>query len=190
MTSRIILVRHGPSAHPPVAGWIDRASVVRWLAGYDGVGIESGSAPPLQLTEASRGGAHLVASDLVRATESASRIAEARPFDTTPLLRELPLAVPDFAGRLPLMGWALCIHARWLLDLTSGRDRYLRDDARVASSADWLEASVARAAEIVAVTHGVMRKYLADELVSRGWERAGRTGGYRPWSAWTLSKGN
>lgn len=188
MTSRILLVRHGPSAHPSLSGWLDRSAVIGWLDGYDDVGIAMESVPPTSLAQSANRSTVIVASDLARAMESAKRLSPAKAIETTPLLRELPLEVPRFGGRLPLIGWAMLIHAAWLRDIVRSRDGYLRAHDRVAPSADWLEARVTSDVSIVAVTHGVMRKYLANELLMRGWRAVGRERGYRPWSAWAFER--
>ena len=49
MTRRIVLVRHGPSAHTESPGWIDAAGVYRWREAYDAAGILAQSAPPAEL---------------------------------------------------------------------------------------------------------------------------------------------
>ena len=45
-TPRIVLVRHGPSAHVHVGRAIDRAGMDAWRAAYDAAGILAVSQPP------------------------------------------------------------------------------------------------------------------------------------------------
>ena len=72
MVSRIILVRHGPSAHVHTAGAIDRTGMQAWREAYDSAGIQVVSQPTEALIQMAADAAHVVASDLPRAVASAA----------------------------------------------------------------------------------------------------------------------
>src|SRR6185503_16573508 len=114
MASRIILVRHGRSAHVHREGWVNVAGVERWRTQYDAAGIVEDDAPPPSLVADAERADLVVCSDLPRAIASAARLAPNRPIANSPLLRESPLPVPRLAPlRLPLLGWGALINLRW-----------------------------------------------------------------------------
>lgn len=186
MTARIILVRHGPSAHLPT-GMIDRAGVVSWLEAYDVAGIQPVSQPPAAVLDIAARATHIVASDLRRAIDSAEKLAPGRSIRVTPLLREAPLDIPRWPTRLPVRAWGLLMYGGWIASIACGRrpDDAHRD--RADSAVRHLAGLCADGSSAVAVTHGVFRRLLGQRLVAAGWRDEGRQGGYRHWSAWTFS---
>lgn len=185
-TPRIILVRHGLSAHVHTAGVIDRAGVETWRAAYDAAGIHAVSQPPDAVVRIAADAAHVVASDLRRAVESAERLAPGRPVRTSALFRESPLAIPPWPTRLPLRAWGILIGLGWGYRVVRGVDSVGEDRARAAAAAEWLAGLTADGSTALVVTHGVFRRLLAKQLLARGWASAGRRGGYRPWSSWSF----
>jgi len=186
MAPRIVLVRHGPSAHVDERGAVDYTGINKWQASYDGAGIRADAQPPDALRKLVASATHLVSSDLRRAIESAERLAPGRQLRTSVLLREAPLAIPNWPTRLPLLGWAMIIHLAWQYRIVRGADPPDVDRTRAAAAGQWLSELVSDGSTAVVVTHGVFRRLLALDLVSRGW-KARRDGGYRHWSAWLLS---
>ena len=91
---RVLLIRHGPSAHSESPGWIDAAGVDRWREAYDAAGILSDSVPPPGISSEVAGADVLVTSDLPRALASAERLAPGKAVHVSPLFRELSLEVP------------------------------------------------------------------------------------------------
>jgi broad specificity phosphatase PhoE len=130
---------------------------------------------------------HIVSSDLLRAVGSAETLAPNRQIRVSSLLREAPLAIPDWPTRLPLRGWDILMHIGWRFRIVRGTDATEEDRARAAAAADWLEGIVADGSTALVVTHGVFRRLLANHLNGRGWTGHGRTGGYAHWSAWSFS---
>lgn len=187
MAPRIVLVRHGPSAHVDERGAIDHAGMLAWRGNYDAAGIRADSQPPIALRNLAAAATHIISSNLVRAVESAQRLASGREIQVSELLREAPLVIPRWPARLPILGWAMLIHLAWQYRIVRGSDPPKEDGTRAAAAADWLAGLVADGSTAVVVTHGVFRRLLANELVRRGW-KATRQGGYSHWSAWDLSK--
>ena len=94
MTRRILLVRHGRSAHVH-RGWLDRAALERWSASYDAAAVHDDDAPPATLRALAREVGCVVASDMPRAIASAERLlGKGVAFETFPQLREAPLWIP------------------------------------------------------------------------------------------------
>ena len=199
---RIVLVRHGRSAHLPT-GWLTVEGVRRWYEDYDAAGLAPGEAPPaalLALAERAAAAGTMVASDLPRAIASAALLAPSVPALASPLLRELALETPAAplpalgGARLPLTGWALVYGTRWAAARLRGTappgvDAAARE--RAAAAAAWL-AGLARDATgsgglVVAVTHASFRGLLATALVRAGW-RGPASRSLRPWSAWDLTR--
>jgi broad specificity phosphatase PhoE len=183
--SRIVLVRHGRSAHVLKERWVDAPGVHRWRVDYDAAGIDAGSVPPQTLIdECARAGA-IVASDLARAIASAERLAPGRDVRLSPLLRESHLDIPTWLpARWPLGVWGAAIHVQWLGRLIRRVPLAPAERRRLNDAADWVESVVRESGTTVVVTHGVFRRLLGLELVARGWGAERRVSGYQNWSAW------
>jgi hypothetical protein len=179
--ARILLVRHGRSAHVHRDGWIDAAGLHRWRAAYELAAIDPADAPPPALVDEAARVAVVVA--------SAERLTGGgRPVAVSPLLRETDLEVPRWvAWRMPLAGWALAIGAEWLVGaIRRGRGPQETLD-RAAAAADWLSALASEHGSVLAVTHASFRRLVAARLTSLGWRASGGRRSLRNWSAWQLS---
>jgi broad specificity phosphatase PhoE len=188
MGARIVLVRHGPSAHVHTLGAIDHSGVKKWLDSYDTAGIQAASEPPAALVKIAADAAHIIASDLRRAIESAERLAPRRLVRVSELLRETPLSIPRLPNRLPLGAWDTLMHLNWFYRIVRGTDTAEPDRARAAIAAEWLAGIVGDSSTALVVTHGVFRRQLAQQLMLCGWANSGRQGGYRNWSAWHFAR--
>jgi len=175
VTRTIRLVRHGRSAHAAGA-WVDRAGFLQWLAAYDDAGLAQDERPPTSL-----GSDHglVIASDMPRAIESARHLG--REFQTSRLLREAQLIVPNLSMRLPLMLWAIAIGIRWLIAERRGEWPSAEDHKRAEDAATWLDALSAEHATITVITHAAFRRILAPALERRGWADVGSKKGHH-WS--------
>ena len=189
MTSRIVLVRHGPSAYVHHSGPIDRNEVQVWRDAYDVAGIRADSNAPHALMQLAARAQHFVSSDLRRAVESAERLAPRRDLVVSPLLRETMLDVPRWPTRMPAVGWEVLAHLVWGYRVMRGMDTTNADRARALETARWLGALVESGSTAVVVTHGVFRRQLSLQLLSLGWTSAGRIGGYDNWSTWSFTHG-
>ena len=185
MERRIVLVRHGRSAHIARPGWIDASGVLRWRDAYDAAGILPDSHPPPALVAEAANADCLISSDLPRALASAERLVPGRSARITPLIREMYLDLPRWVlARWPLTVWELCIHADWMARELRGAIASDTELRRAAEAVAWLEDAAREAATTVVVTHGAFRRLLERRLIERGWTAAARIGGYRNWSAW------
>ena len=188
---RLLLIRHGRSAHVHPGGLLDRAGVERWRDAYDEAGIADDSHPPPALVEDVARAHRLVASDLPRAIASASRLAPARDVVISPLFREVPLLIPRaLPFRVPRGVWEAAIHLRWGVDLIRRRGAPLDAIDRARSAAEWCQEECGRcdsgAGTIAVVTHGVFRRMLLEVLMARGWREEASRRSYAHWSVWRL----
>ena len=107
----------------------------------------------------------------------------------SPLLRETPLDIPPWVrARWPLVVWALCIHAHWLVRERRGAIAHATELQRAADAVSLLDELSREAATVAVVTHGAFRRLLALRLVATGWTAERRVGGYRNWSSWPFSR--
>jgi broad specificity phosphatase PhoE len=188
---RLLLIRHGPSAHPVPPGWLDLAAVERYLADYDAAGILDDVPPPAVVQEVAAARL-VVASDLPRAIASAERLTGRAPGAVSPLLRETRLRVPRWAPRrAPLGVWAAALHLSWLIDRTRGVDAAPDARERARRAAAWCGERCRERCPpsepdgtVAVVTHGIFRRLLAQELVAAGWRAAPGRQSYANWSVW------
>ena len=177
MIHRLILIRHGTSAHPR-AGWTDYAGIVRWREDYDAATIMDAPAHALRAAVAKC--ACLAASDMRRAIDSAKALDGGREVVTSSLIRELSLTPPNLGPiRLPWIGWALATGFKALPP---------HEAERVDAAATWVEDLAAAHESVAIVTHGSFRRVVAPALIRRGWNKDASTGVWKNWSAWHLSK--
>lgn len=187
--SRIILARHGRSALVHRGGWLSSAGVQRQRDAYDAAGIAADDVPPRALVGEIGPNGIVVASDLPRAIESAERLAPGEPIPVSPLLRETPLEIPTkLPLRMPLAGWEALMHARWTLQIANGSDASPKDLTRAHAAADWLVSMSRDHSPVIAITHGVFRRLLADRLMTMGWRSDLARRSYDHWSAWSFER--
>ena len=188
MPDRIVLVRHGPSVHAETRGSFDRDDVRQWLDAYDAAGIQPTCQPPAPLVRVAVDAEWILSSDLPRAVSSAERLAGDRPVSTSHLLRETALPIPRWPTRIPLRAWWTVIHLGWMIQVSRGIDMSEEDRRRAVAAVDWVGGMAAGKGTALAVTHGVFRRIMAQQLLASGWKSDGRVGGYSHWSAWSFSR--
>ena len=187
-TERIILVRHGRSAHEQ-SGWLDADGLHAWRAAYDAAGLAPGQAPPPALRALAAECRCIVASDLARAVESAALLAPGAEILQSPLLRETPLPIPALGRlRLSFALWGLMVGFVWLRDMRRpDAGSHAEARARAREAARWLATLASRDGPVIAVTHGAFRRYVADALEADGWRRTAARRRWHLWSAWELT---
>ena len=180
---RILLVRHGRSAHVH-AGWLSREEFLRWREAYEAAGIHENEVPPAELREVAKSVAVILASNAPRAIATAKMLAPEREIVIDARLRELELAPPHLPLRMPWTMWALAFVVRSLL----GRSHASAEEhARAREAAAMLDALARREGDLLVATHGSMRILLAKSLRQMGWQHDAQKRTSRHWSAWTLT---
>lgn len=193
MSARILLVRHGRSAHD-ARGWLDAAGVRDWLTAYDVAGLALAEQPPPTLRAAAANADCIVASDLRRARASAALLAPDRTAVISPLLREATMVIPRWTrARLPVPAWALVLGARWLYAVRRDEAPIVAARDQGAAAAAWLAQLASPDGFVVAVTHHTIRGFVAAALATRGWSYDGTRprplqGRYAHWSAWPMTR--
>ena len=179
--AKIVLVRHGRSAHVHV-GAIDLAGFHRWREAYEAAGIDEDDPPPAELKALAANAGIVVASEAPRAVQSAALLVPS--FVTSPLLGELELAPPAIRGiRMPLFGWALAFGVRSLIraHVTAGEIERARE------AAEWLSELADRDGTVLAVTHHSIRELIAERLIADGWRAEIPRKRRDHWSAWSFT---
>jgi len=186
-SQRILLVRHGRSAHVQ-RGSIDLAGFHRWRDAYEAAGIDEQDQPHPAVTELAAGSGIVVASTAPRALQSAMRLWPARDIVTSPLLRELELIPPNIRGvRMPLMAWALTYGLQWLVRAVRRRPHLAPAELqRAREAAEWLSDLADEHGTVLAVTHASFRSLLARQLKSGGWQC--EPSDRRHWSVWSFTR--
>jgi len=167
-------VRHEWHTHHSFAGWLDR---------YDLAGLAKEERPPDELRMLVQRARVIVASDMVRAEESAALLAGNREVIPSPLLREAKLEIPECFGlRLPLVLWGPLIGLRWK------RSRPKPDAKRGGEAAAWLASLAREHGTVAAITHGAIRRTIADALIADGWSCSlPKRNSWREWSVWEVT---
>ena len=185
MTARILLVRHGRSAHTHNGRWLHGDGVRDFESAYDAAGILDHDDPPREVVRAASRADVIAASDLPRAIASARRIAPGRDPDITPLLRECKLEPPRWMPRLPMQAWEVLSHVQWSYRILRGAPH--GDVRRATDAVQWLVQRAGDSATVVAVTHGGFRRLIAGGLEMRGWRAGAERRSYANWSIWSYS---
>ena len=188
---KLLLVRHGRSAHVHAGGLLDRPAVERWRDAYDESGIATDTHPCNALKDEIAASHGIVASDLPRAIASAALLAAGREVTISPLFREVPLLIPrSLPFRAPLAAWEALIHIRWGLDLVRRRGVARETMERARLAAEWCRdacrSSTPDGGTIAVVTHGVFRRMLLEVLVAHGWQCEPGRRSYAHWSVWRM----
>ena len=183
----IHLIRHGPSVHMPPRGWVDAAGFLKWRNDCDGVGINPADLPPDAAREVVSQSDAIVSSDLLRAIETARRLAPARPVLQSALLRETRIGIPEASLiRMPVSAWDAVAHMGWGFRILQKVDVAPEDTQRADQVLAWVT-RLERAQTISVVTHGVFRRILANRAVESGWRELTHKRSYRCWSHWTFA---
>lgn len=185
MVSRILLVRHGVSAHVHDGSWVNAESARRFVELYDAAGIME-DAPPPYVVEAAAKAEVLAASTLPRAIESVRRLAPTRQALITPLLSEIAFESPNWWPiRLPIPAWDAIDHVVWGYRIM--RRLPTPELERAREAADWLVSRAGNGSTLLAVTHGGFRRFLCAALIDRAWKPEFIVRRHFNWSVWAFT---
>jgi broad specificity phosphatase PhoE len=189
--ARVLLIRHGLSAHVHPGGLIDAIGMQRWRDATDAAGIAAHSHPPAELVARVADTNFLMASDLPRAIESARRLAPGRPIETSPLFRESMTEIPKWLPlRWPLRIWRIANGTQWVYRILKGTDAPPKELERIAAAARLLTERVQSHESLTVVCHGVFRRLLGRRLVHEGWTAEPGRHSYANWSMWEYTRFN
>lgn len=161
----IVLARHGPP-QLQLAGWTP-LSLADWLEHYDRSGIAAGAAPVASCIQATSAGL-LVCSPLRRCVESAQRLAPGRTPQCDALFREAQFACPAWL-RLPAWLWTVLFRRGGHDALAALLGAQPITAQRVTLAAQRLVELAHRHGSVLLVSHGLMIRLIATELLAHGW---------------------
>jgi broad specificity phosphatase PhoE len=166
-TMKIVLMRHGEptSRH---SAWIAGHQFGEWVRSFDQSGIKEAMLIPDEVRQLASNIGLVISSDLLRATQSAARLARKTVID--PELREACL-VDSFRTslRAPVSLWLAAARVAWRLDVSSSPEPIAAARARAQRVTDNV-ISLARAhRSVLVVGHGVFNSLIARRLRALGW---------------------
>jgi broad specificity phosphatase PhoE len=186
--SRIALIRHARSSHVHT-GWMNAAGFRAWREAYEGAGIREDERVPAGLELLVKHPDLVLTSDAPRAIASARLIAPSSEIVVSPLLRELDLHGPQLGAlRLPLVGWAVAVGARTLVETVRGRYPSEAEADRISEAATLLEKLALQHPLLLVVTHASFRKRLADRLLRTEWQAEPGPRSFEHWSVWLFRR--
>jgi broad specificity phosphatase PhoE len=153
-------------ADAPIAG----RNVGTWFRRYDDIGITRELEPPESLRQLVSSAGCILASNARRSIESARWLAAPRDVRIDPDLREA--ALPDSLGvsiRMPPGVWVVIARVIWWLDWCRSAETIEATRSRASQAADRLCALVVEHGTVVVVGHGMFNRFVATQLVKRGW---------------------
>jgi broad specificity phosphatase PhoE len=166
---QIVLIRHGRPAGASAAP-ISGRELGQWVTHYNGLGIDRGCPPPDSLFPLVASAGCVTASDLRRAQESAEWLRSPATVRIDSELREalLPDSLP-WSLRMHPGVWVVLARLGWWFNWCASEESVDAARRRARQAADRLCALAREHASIVVVGHGIFNRFLARELVARGW---------------------
>ena len=185
---RIILVRHGRPSHP-YEGSLTASEYEDWWSEYELSGLAEGEEPPPELLKLAGESDLIFSSTLLRAQETAARLAGDRDVQSDVLFVEMPLPRPP----LPLMragphNWGWIARTFWILGRTGDGESAVAGIRRAREIADRLIRAAEDGQTVMLCAHGFTNWMVNVALRLRGWRRT-YNGGNAYWSWGAFERG-
>jgi broad specificity phosphatase PhoE len=165
--TKIVLMRHGePTSR--YSAWIAGREFGEWVRSFDQGGIKEAMLIPDEVRQLASNIGLVISSDLLRATQSAARLARKTVID--PDLREAGL-VESFRTslRAPVSLWLAAARLAWRLDVTSSQEPIAAARARAQRVTDNVISLAREYRSVLVVGHGVFNSLIARRLRALGW---------------------
>jgi broad specificity phosphatase PhoE len=165
--TKIVLMRHGePTSR--YSAWIAGHQFGEWVRSFDQGGIKEAMLIPDEVRQLASTIGLVISSDLLRATQSAARLARKTVID--PDLREAGL-VESFRTslRAPVSLWLAAARLAWRLDVTPSREPIAAARARAQRVTDNVISLAREHRSVLVVGHGVFNSLIARRLRALGW---------------------
>jgi broad specificity phosphatase PhoE len=165
--TKIVLMRHGePTSR--YSAWIAGHEFGEWVRSFDQGGIKEAMLIPDEVRQLASTIGLVISSDLLRATQSAARLARKTVID--PDLREAGL-VESFRTslRAPVSLWLAAARLAWRLDVTSSQEPIAAARARAQRVTDNVISLAREHRSVLVVGHGVFNSLIARRLRALGW---------------------
>jgi broad specificity phosphatase PhoE len=166
-TPSLWVIRHGKPDVPKNAPRVTREEFNQYLADYDQAGLSVNEMDRLRTQYQAYPKPDLVlASDLPRALQTAELFARGTPIVTDPVLREVPVAIPDtsgwfLSGRWPGEWWWSYLRVAWFRGLQQETPALSRQRAQRAME---FIASYRQHHQIAVVSHSGFLLILMDQM--------------------------
>lgn len=177
---KIVLLRHGkPDVKEP--GRIMARDLHTWIESYNSSGIHRDCAPAADALQVSSECRAFACSDLRRSMESAKLLDQNKVLVVDPIFREMGLPYANWSTpKASPAAWAAVFRLLWLLGYSENAESLAHAKTRATAGAGKLEQLAKEYGSVLHVGHGFMNKFIAKELLSRGW-RGPKTPGTRYW---------
>jgi broad specificity phosphatase PhoE len=165
--TKIVLMRHGePTSR--YSAWIAGREFGAWVRSFDQGGIKEAMLIPDEVRQLASTIGLVISSDLLRATQSAARLARKTVID--PDLREAGL-VDSFrtSFRAPVSLWLAAARLAWRLDVTASQEPIAAARARAQRVTDNVISLAREHRSVLVVGHGVFNSLIARRLRALGW---------------------
>jgi len=165
--TKIVLMRHGePTSR--YSAWIAGREFGEWVRSFDQGGIKEAMLIPDEVRQLASTIGLVISSDLLRATQSAARLARKTVID--PDLREAGL-VDSFrtSFRAPVSLWLAAARLAWRLDVTASQEPIAAARARAQRVTDNVISLAREHRSVLVVGHGVFNSLIARRLRALGW---------------------
>jgi broad specificity phosphatase PhoE len=165
--TKIVLMRHGEPASR-YSAWIAGREFGEWVRSFDQGGIKEAMLIPDEVRQLASTIGLVISSDLLRATQSAARLARKTVID--PDLREAGL-VESFRTslRAPVSLWLAAARLAWRLDVTSSQEPIAAARARAQRVTENVISLAREHRSVLVVGHGVFNSLIARRLRALGW---------------------
>lgn len=183
-------MRHGK---PEIAArrgvrWLKACEMHAWIADYNAATVAE---MPCSRTKSScEAGDYIVSSPLPRALTSLSTLG-ATPNAILHELSEAPLPVINVPLiKFPSGIWLILFRLLWLADLARGSEAKAAVRMRAGRMARELIDAAERYGHVVSMGHGILNKFISQELTQLGWIKIESTGsGYSSYVTWRSAGG-
>ncbi len=190
---RITLLRHG---NPELSVWdkIHALEIPEWIAAYNSAGVEQSISQSCQEMVNEFAHKFIVCSHLNRSIHSAKIIGYPSPdlLDSIFGEAELPI-IPIPVIKLTPHVWSMIFRIFWFVGVSKKVESLSSFKSRVVMATEKLVYQAAIHDSVLLIGHGIINRFLAKELVLKGWtgkeaSNDNKYWGYRYWEYVTYIK--
>ena len=166
---QIVLLRHG-KPDIPEHGRLKAHELRQWIESYNSAGILPENTPSQEAVEIADTCNAVACSDLPRSVESAKALGIEEVDIIKPVFREMGLPF----GSLPALKlmpntWAVLFRILWFIGYSSNSESIHEGRSRASRGADILREVAAADDSVILVGHGLVNRFIAEDLLSNGW---------------------
>lgn len=190
---QITILRHGT---PDLSGWdrIRASRMPEWIEAYNSAGVKNEVSGSCQEMLAELTHKFIVCSRLARSIHSAKVIGCQSPhlIDKVFCEAELPSIQVPIISLTPHV-WSMIFRGFWFSGVSPEAESAVAFKLRVSLAAEKLIQLAKSHDSVLLIGHGIINRYLAKELMSKGWAGEAAPGGnkywgYRYWEYATYTK--